>query len=113
MSAAAIFDDDPLPHLSPFESVFIRTVLEHRGVGARPSLADFTAALDHLAQACRGVLYLEALTQEDWRDNVDQKRTDNAVHLRPVKRYRRELKARGFVAIGGGLFVAESSPVLS
>jgi trans-aconitate methyltransferase len=73
---------------------------------------DFAPALDHLAEACRGVLYLEALTRQDWRDNVDQKRTDNAVHLRAAKRYRRELKTRGFVAIGGGLFVAESSPVV-
>jgi hypothetical protein len=48
MSAAAIFADDPLPQLSPFEDVFIRTVLEHRGVGAKPSLGDFAAALDLL-----------------------------------------------------------------
>lgn len=70
------------------------------------------AALDNLATACRGVLYLEALTLEDWRQNVDQKRTDSAVHLRSAKRYRDGLRRRGFVAAGGGVFVSERSPVV-
>lgn len=74
--------------------------------------SELGAALDNLASACRGALYLEALTSEDWRNNVDQARTDRAVSLRPVARYRRELNARGFVAAGGGLFIAERSPVV-
>lgn len=37
-----------LPSLTPFDSAFIRTVLDHRGVGARPSLADFLSAFDML-----------------------------------------------------------------
>lgn len=73
---------------------------------------DLPAALDNLTAACRGVLYLEALTLEDWRDNVDQKRTDGAVHLRRVARYRRGLKQRGFISAGGGLFVSDSSPTV-
>lgn len=73
---------------------------------------ELPVALDNLAHACRGALYLEALTAEDWRDNVDQKRTDRAVSLRAAKRYRRELKQRGFVAAGGGVFLAEQSPVV-
>ncbi len=48
MSLAAAFSEDPSPRLSPFETVFIRTVLEHRGIGCRPTLAEFTAALDVL-----------------------------------------------------------------
>jgi hypothetical protein len=36
------------PRLTPFETVFIRTVLEHRGVGCRPTLAQFTQALSVL-----------------------------------------------------------------
>lgn len=73
---------------------------------------EFGRALDNLTTACRGVLYLEALTQEDWQQNVDQKRTDNAVHLRTAKRYRSGLKQRGFTAAGGGLFVSGESPVV-
>lgn len=47
MSAAiAAFAEDPIPQLSSEETVFIRTVLEHRGVGSRPTLAEFSAALE-------------------------------------------------------------------
>jgi hypothetical protein len=34
--------------LTPFERIFIRTVLEHRGVDQAPSLAEFIGALDVL-----------------------------------------------------------------
>jgi hypothetical protein len=44
----ASFADEPIPDLTPFETAFIRTVLEHRSVGHRPSLAEFLAALDVL-----------------------------------------------------------------
>jgi hypothetical protein len=40
--------DAPSPDLTPFETTFIRTVLEHRGVSHRPSSAELTAALDLL-----------------------------------------------------------------
>ncbi len=48
--AAAIssFDVDPAPRLSPFETVFIRTVLEHRGLSNHPTVAEFSAALEVL-----------------------------------------------------------------
>jgi hypothetical protein len=36
------------PHLSPFETAFVRTVLDHRGIGARPSIADLMGAFDLL-----------------------------------------------------------------
>ncbi len=48
MSHAAAFAEDPSPRLSPFESTFIRTVLEHRGTSCRPTLAEFTEALNVL-----------------------------------------------------------------
>jgi hypothetical protein len=49
MSAAlAAFSDDPVPRLSPFETAFIRTILEHRGLGNHPTLAEFSAALEVL-----------------------------------------------------------------
>lgn len=37
--------DDPLPALTTFEAVFIRTVLEHKGIDGPPSLPEFTDAL--------------------------------------------------------------------
>jgi hypothetical protein len=36
------------PPLSPFEGAFIRTVLEHRGILARPTDNDITAAVEVL-----------------------------------------------------------------
>jgi SAM-dependent methyltransferase len=89
-----------------FDLVICQGVLQY--IGDR----DLPAALDNLATACRGVLYLEALTLEDWRQNVDQKRTDSAVHLRAAKRYRDGLRRRGFITAGGGVFVSERSPVV-
>ncbi len=51
MSAVpATFADDPSLSLTPFESFFFQTVLEHRGISNRPTLAEFTAALNVLRQ---------------------------------------------------------------
>ncbi|MET0281696.1 MAG: hypothetical protein ABW278_11345 [Steroidobacteraceae bacterium] len=41
---ATDLSENLLPRLSPFDSAFIQTVLEHRGAGYQPSLAEFTAA---------------------------------------------------------------------
>lgn len=45
MTPAIAYSEDPSPRLTLFETVFIQTVLEHRGIGCRPTLAQFTAAL--------------------------------------------------------------------
>lgn len=63
-----------------------------------------SAALANLARLCRGVLYLEALTAEDWRDACDRSATDGQVHRRPAAFYRKRLE-RKFITVGGGLFV--------
>jgi SAM-dependent methyltransferase len=70
-----------------------------------------SAALANLARLCRGALYLEALTAEDWRDACDQRATDGAVHRRPAEFYRSRL-ARHFVPLGGGLFVHKDAGVV-
>jgi SAM-dependent methyltransferase len=62
------------------------------------------AAIRNLARLCRGALYLEVLTREDWRDNCDRRATDGSVHLRPVSWYRQRL-SRNFRACGGGVYV--------
>jgi hypothetical protein len=36
------------PRLTPFEVIFVRTVLEHRGVHGQPALGEFSGALEVL-----------------------------------------------------------------
>lgn len=48
MSTVLAFTEFELPDQSAFATAFIRTVLEHRGVGYRPSEAEVSAALDVL-----------------------------------------------------------------
>jgi len=71
---------------------------------------DAAIAIDNLGRWCRGALYLEALTELDWRENCDQSRTDGAVHLRSGAWYRRRL-GKHFVDCGGGVFCSKRSGV--
>lgn len=68
-------------------------------------------ALANLAELCRGCLYVEALTREDWEEAADKKRTDGDVYLRPASFYRKRLQGP-FQAAGGGIFVHERSPAV-
>lgn len=68
-------------------------------------------ALANLAALCRGCLYLEALTREDWKDACDQTRTDGDVYLRPASFYKRRLRTE-FKSAGAGVFVHERSPAV-
>jgi SAM-dependent methyltransferase len=68
-------------------------------------------ALANLAALCRGCLYLEALTREDWNDAVDRSVTDGDVHLRPARFYKSRLRAE-FRSAGAGVFVHERSPAV-
>lgn len=92
-------------HRSRFDLVLCRGVLQYL------TTHEAQRALDNLARLCRGCLYLEALTSEDWANNADQKRTDGAVYLRPARFYRKRL-AGHFQAAGGGIFVHERSPAV-
>lgn len=92
-------------HRSRFDLVICRGVLQYL------TTQEAERALDNLARLCRGCLYLEALTREDWADNADQKLTDGAVYLRPARFYRKRL-APHFQAAGGGIFVHERSPAV-
>lgn len=87
MSAAiAGFSDDPTPRLTPFETVFIRTVLEHRGVGNRPTLVEFSAALD-LLQRYEAQCQDDAPEDSHWVPRLD----DDALA---------SLRAKAFVMFG-------------
>lgn len=61
-------------------------------------------ALANMARLCRGALYLEALTREDWGAHCNKRVTDGRSHLRPAAWYRRAL-SRHFKPAGGGIFL--------
>jgi 2-polyprenyl-3-methyl-5-hydroxy-6-metoxy-1,4-benzoquinol methylase len=65
--------------------------------------AEAKRAIKNLGRLCRGILYLEVLTKEDWASACDQRFSDGAVHRRSAAWYRKQL-ARDFQALGGGVF---------
>jgi SAM-dependent methyltransferase len=68
-------------------------------------------ALENLATLCKGALYLEAVTREDWEDGVvDKRRTDKKMQFRPAAFYRRALSPH-FVNVGGGLWLSRRARV--
>jgi len=71
---------------------------------------DAAAAIAHLGAACRGLLYLEALTRRDLAEVADRDRTDLAVHPRSGAWYRARLRPH-FRQVGAGLWVSHASPV--
>jgi SAM-dependent methyltransferase len=88
----------------PYDLVVCYDVLQY--------LDDRTAAraLANLARLTRGVLYLSALTQRDWRENCDRTRTDSAVHLRPAAWYWSRLR-RHFKPLGLGFWLRRGAPL--
>lgn len=90
----------------PFDLVICADVLQYLPGAAAE------AAIDNLGRLCRGALYFNLLTREDWDENCDRERTNGDVHLRRAAWYRRRLR-RHFVPVGGGVFVsARASTVL-
>jgi len=73
--------------------------------------ADAAAAVDNLAALCRGAMYLNLLTRQDWDENCDQGRTNDDVYMRSSDWYRRRLR-RHFIQAGGGLFVSPRSSII-
>lgn len=76
--------------------------------GVLPYLDDKQAklAIANLGALCRGALYLEAVTKDDYESGIiDRKRTDGAMKLRSARWYRRALSPH-FEAAGGGVFVS-------
>jgi len=73
--------------------------------------ADLNKALDNLGGLCRGALYLEAVTREDYeRDTIDEELTDPRLLRHRASLYRRGL-ARHFTALGGGLWLSQQAEV--
>ena len=91
---------------APFDLILCHDVLQY--------LDDRAAAkaIANLGRISRGVLYLTALTTEDWRSPADRSRSDGGVHLRPADWYRRRLD-RWFRPVGVGMLVRRGfAPVL-
>ena len=66
-------------------------------------------AIDNVGAMCRGLLYLEALTEED-ASVLDPEATDMAIQVRPAQWYRTRLQ-RHFVQVGAGLWASARSGV--
>ncbi len=73
--------------------------------------AEARAAVENLARLCRGALYLEIITDRDWKLHCNRDVTDGNVHLRSARWYRNLLE-RHFRSAGGGLFLPKNSPVV-
>lgn len=88
-----------------FDLVICKGVLQYL------TRAEAERALANLSELCRGCLYLEALTREDWDEACDQRVTDGKVHLRPASFYKTRLR-EDWKSAGAGVFVHERSPVV-
>ncbi len=73
--------------------------------------ADAKKAIQNLARHAEKALYLEAVTKEDWQQNVDQVLTDGEINLRRASWYRKQLSPY-FDSAGGGIFLPKHSPVV-
>lgn len=80
--------------------------------GVLPYLDDGAAdrAIENLSAACRGLLYLEAVTRHDLDEVVDAGRTDTSIHVRTGGWYRDRL-APHFAQVGAGLWAARSAGI--
>ncbi|HKP95776.1 MAG TPA: class I SAM-dependent methyltransferase [Fibrobacteria bacterium] len=73
--------------------------------------AEARIAVENLARLCRGALYLEIITEEDWELHCNRRMTDGNVHLRGAGWYRK-LLGRRFRSAGGGIFLPKDSPAV-
>ena len=82
-----------------------------QGVLQYLSAKDCRKAIKNLNRRCSAVLYLQALTDNDWKENADQSVTDGKVFLRSAKWYQKHL-APHFISLGGGLFLKRDLDVV-
>ncbi len=89
----------------PFDLVICQGVLPYL------SAADLALALRNLGKLCRGALYLEAVTREDYeRDILDETLTDPRLLRHRARLYRRGL-ADSFTDLGGGMWLSNKADV--
>lgn len=90
----------------PFELVICYDVLQYLDDRAA------AGAIRNFGRLCRGVLYVTALTERDWLENCDQRRTDPDVHLRSAAWYRQRLQKQ-FRPIGAGFWIRRGAPLVT
>jgi SAM-dependent methyltransferase len=89
----------------PFDLVICQAVLTYLNP------ADLKRALHNLGRLCRGALYVEAATREDYeRDIIDDELADPRLHRHPAQLYRRGLR-EGLTEIGGGVWLSRQLDV--
>jgi SAM-dependent methyltransferase len=88
---------------APFDLVICQGVLAYL------SPPDLKRALRNLGVVCKGALYVEVVTQEDYEnDIVDEDLTDPRLFRHRTEVYRRGL-ARNFKELGGGVWLSRQS----
>ena len=88
---------------APFDLVICQGVLPYLNA------EDASAAMQNLGTLCRGALYIEAITREDWEnDTVDETITDPRMFKHPASLYRRGLAAH-FTELGGGVWLSHKA----
>jgi SAM-dependent methyltransferase len=66
-------------------------------------------SIANLARQCRGAMYFEVPTREDFESGaLDTRRTDGEIYTRPANWYRKRL-LQDFDSAGGGVFVRKNS----
>ena len=89
----------------PFDLVICQGVLPYL------SPADLQLALHNLGTLCRGALYVEAVSREDYeRETIDEELTDPRLFRHRAQLYRRGL-TQGFVEVGGGMWLSRKAEV--
>jgi len=88
----------------PFDLVICQGVLQYLNNG------DATKAIANLGRLSREALYLEVLTENDWKTVCDQETTDGNTHLRRGSWYQQRLKTN-FIPVGGGVFISRRADV--
>ena len=89
----------------PFDLVICQGVLPYLNPG------DLKTALHNLGRLSKGALYVEAVSREDYeQDIIDEDLTDNRVFRHRAELYRRGLR-QGFVEVGGGLWLSREAEV--
>jgi predicted TPR repeat methyltransferase len=85
---------------APFDVVICQGVLPYL------SEAHAKVAMHNLARLSSGALYVEAITREDWeQDMVDESLSDARMFRHPAQLYRGGL-AQGFQEMGGGVWLS-------
>ncbi|WP_353235958.1 methyltransferase [Diaphorobacter ruginosibacter] len=85
----------------PFDLVICQGVLPYLGA------ADLKRALANLGQLCRGGLYVEAVSREDYdRGVIDEDLTDQRLFRHRAALYRRGLEGAGLRELGGGVWLS-------